>query len=121
MKTHCIDNFDNEFLKMICASATSLKLSMTQAVDECGDVAGAVHPARESGWIAWWPGDDPHNELAAFTRSQYRCGFASPYDVGDVLCTKSTDTTRFKVVDVTVERAANTWLWVIKLSQLKEK
>ncbi|MCE1187463.1 MAG: hypothetical protein LWW92_17880, partial [Rhodocyclales bacterium] len=39
--------------------------------------AGAVHHARETGWIAWWPGD--HEGLAEITREKYKDGFPCPY------------------------------------------
>jgi hypothetical protein len=39
--------------------------------------AAAVHPARESGWVAWWPNDSPN--LAEFTKKAYKDGFQCPY------------------------------------------
>lgn len=39
--------------------------------------AEVVHPARESGWVAWYPGGAP--DLAEFTKQQYAKGFECPY------------------------------------------
>ncbi len=89
---------------------------LQQAVDEHdGTFAGAVHPARESGWIAWWPGRDPLGELAEFTRKQYKHGFASPYQPGDVLCAESNPDIRVKVTQVTVDRrqVSGAWVWAV--------
>jgi hypothetical protein len=47
------------------------------ACDMGGELAGSVHPAKESGWIAWWPGNDPG--LADFTKLAYQDGFQCPY------------------------------------------
>ena len=47
--------------------------------------AGAIHPAKISGWIAWWPGNtDPE-----FTKKAYDHGFPCQYgQPGDVLWTR---------------------------------
>jgi hypothetical protein len=51
------------------------------------DIADAVYPARESGYIAWYGNDAPG--LAEFTKQQYKDGFANPLGVpGDVLVCK---------------------------------
>lgn len=48
--------------------------------------AGAVHPAKISGWIAWWPGNvDPD-----FTKKAYDYGFPCPYAIGDRLWVRET-------------------------------
>jgi hypothetical protein len=47
------------------------------ACDMGGELAGSVHPAKESGWIAWWPGNDLG--LADFTKLAYQDGFQCPY------------------------------------------
>ncbi len=60
-----------------------------KAQDQVGDWAGAVLPARESGWIAWWPGTEPG--LAKLTKQEYKHGFPRPYGVpGDLLYVKET-------------------------------
>ena len=46
-----------------------------------GEPAGAIHPARESGWIAWWPGNGAG--LADFTKRTYEHGFPCPFRVGE--------------------------------------
>lgn len=46
--------------------------------------AAAVHPARESGWVSWFPANS--KGLAEFTKKQYRQGFQCPYgQIGDIL------------------------------------
>lgn len=51
--------------------------------------AGAVHPARESGWVSWYPGNT--NDLPEFTKKQYAKGFECPYGtVGDHLWVRET-------------------------------
>lgn len=51
-----------------------------------GAWAGAVLPAREKGWVAWWPGTGDQQELADFTKREYKSGFPCPYGkVGDLL------------------------------------
>ena len=52
-----------------------LRRPIRQAVDEVGAPAGAVLPAAEAGWIAWWPGHRDLARLAAFTRAHYQRGF----------------------------------------------
>lgn len=48
--------------------------------------AGDVYPARESGWIAWWPKGD-----AEFTKRAYLDGFLCPYgQPGDRLWVRET-------------------------------
>lgn len=60
-----------------------------RAVDRLsGEIAGAVHPARERGYVAWWPGNGVG--LAEFTKKAYREGFMPPSEVGDVLWVKET-------------------------------
>lgn len=49
--------------------------------------ATAIHPARDSGWIAWYPGDPG----ADFTEHQYGQGFLCPYGApGDRLWVRET-------------------------------
>lgn len=51
--------------------------------------AAAVYPARDSGWIAWWPNDSPY--LAEFTKKAYTDGFQCPYGKpGDRLWVRET-------------------------------
>ena len=105
------------FLEAIAAQQEAVAyFPLQQAVDKHdGTFAGAVHPARESGWIAWWPGGDPLGELAEFTRKQYQHGFASPYQPGDVLCAESNPEIRVKVTQVIVDRPDSNgeWLWAV--------
>lgn len=51
--------------------------------------AGAVHPAKVSGWVAWFPGTQA--DLAAFTQIAYDRGFPCPYGApGDRLWIRET-------------------------------
>ncbi len=60
--------------------------------------AGAVHPAKESGYIAWWPG----NVSPEFTKKAYAHGFKPPYLLGETVYIKEagfcchTDGVRYK-------------------------
>ena len=68
---------------------TMTRRVIKKARNEVGEWAGAVLPAREDGWIAWWPGTGPG--LAEFTKKAYSHGFPCPYGVpGDVLWVKET-------------------------------
>jgi hypothetical protein len=51
--------------------------------------AGAVHPARDSGWVSWYPGDT--RGLADLTKKNYAKGIECPYGrVGDRLWCRET-------------------------------
>jgi len=53
------------------------------------EIAGAVLPALESGWVAWYPGNS--EGLADFTKLQYKTGFLCPYgQVGSRLWLRET-------------------------------
>lgn len=66
--------------------------------------AGAVHPAKISGWVAWYPSDA--EGLAEFTRQQYNYGFECPYGtIGDRLWVRET---WFQWFEETIYRATET-------------
>lgn len=68
---------------------TQTRRLLMKARDEAGTWAGAVLPAAESGWIAWWPGTE--TGLAEFTKRVYRTGFPCPYGApGDRLWVRET-------------------------------
>lgn len=68
---------------------TQTRRPLIKARDEAGTWAGAVLPAAESGWIAWWPGTEPG--LSEFTKRAYRVGFPCPYgQTGDRLWVRET-------------------------------
>ncbi|MCJ7828310.1 MAG: hypothetical protein MUP81_01030, partial [Dehalococcoidia bacterium] len=50
------------------------------------EIAGAVLPARDKGFVAWWPGNS--KGLAEFTKQQYQTGFLPRYQVGEVVYVK---------------------------------
>jgi hypothetical protein len=81
--------FSGEMVRAILEGRkTQTRRVITQAHDGFSPAA-AVYPARESGWIAWWPRD--WNGLAAFTKEQYQNGFECPYGkVGDHLWVRET-------------------------------
>ncbi len=63
---------------------TNTRRICKKAYDRFGEPAGAVYPARDKGWISWWPATTPG--LAEFTKEQYREGWPCPYGgVGDLL------------------------------------
>ena len=104
--------------------------------------AGAVHPARESGWISWFPGGEKMGgiPLDEFTKQRYANGIRCPYgQVGDMLAVKEPirsegqvlyrDWLTLKIKAIRPERAtedgidiagqsyqAGAWLWVVDFS-----
>ena len=82
------------FLNDIEAAAPDLRLivrpfprAIMRYPNGAVEIANAVYPARESGYIVWYGKDAPG--LAEFTKQQYKDGFANPLGVpGDVLLGK---------------------------------
>jgi hypothetical protein len=81
--------FSTPMVKALLAGRkTQTRRLIKRAWDRLGkEWAGAVYPARESGFIAWWP-DSPG--LAEFTLRAYQHGFKLKYAVGDVLWVRET-------------------------------
>lgn len=71
---------------IMAGTKTKTRRILQQAFDEDKIPAGAVLPARESGWIAWWP-SLPSKELAEFTKKRFQCPYGQP---GDRLWVKET-------------------------------
>ncbi len=64
---------------MVQAILAGRKIQTRRLVKQANDsegAAGAVHRAKESGWIAWWPGKGITEEM---TQSLYSEGFPCPY------------------------------------------
>jgi len=81
--------------------------------------AGNVHPAKESGWIAWWPGNvDPE-----FTKKVYDNGFPCPYgQPGDRLfITQSSSSTKKQTFESRfwerVYKFDDCWEWFGKVNR----
>lgn len=51
-----------------------------EAIDEFGSIAGNVHPARESGWIAWWPGNVSEEKTKMLYKEGFDCLYGQPGD-----------------------------------------
>ena len=72
---------------------TQTRRVIKQAINVYGnyvEVAGEVLPARETGWVAWFPGRNIAN-LPEFTKQQYAEGFGCPYGTpGDHLWVRET-------------------------------
>lgn len=82
--------FDGALISGVMAGTVTVAVAscvIEQAMDH-GEPAGAVLPARESGWIAWWPGNEPG--LAEFTKRKYLHGSPCPYRVGERRYVKET-------------------------------
>lgn len=76
---------------MVRAILEGRKTQTRRPITKAHDVAwaGAVLPASEAGWIAWWPGTEPG--LAEFTKRAYRKGFPCPFgEPGDRLWVRET-------------------------------
>lgn len=77
-------------LEILADRKTQTRRLLKQACDNAGkDIAWAVCPAAESGWIAWF--GLPTLGIEAFTKKAYTHGFPCPYGVvGDRLWVRET-------------------------------
>ncbi len=76
-------------LAILSGRKTQTRRIMKRAIDEEGNVAWGVFPARDSGWVAWF--GQPMRDGAEFTKKAYIHGFECPYGkVGDRLFVKET-------------------------------
>ena len=73
--------------RLIAGEAVTVEVGVIRKAHTGGAAAGAVLPARESGWIAWWPGWGGE-KLAEFTKNEYRIGFPAPFTVGEKVYVK---------------------------------
>ena len=79
-------NFNSEMVRAILDGRKTMTRRIIKKVWDGFAWAGDVHPAREIGWIAWWPKGD-----AEFTKKAYKDGFLCPYgQTGDRLWVKET-------------------------------
>lgn len=124
MNAHCFKLTPQETAAVTAGLTITVYQPIAEAWDKCGDIAGAIHPASLSGWIAWFPGNDPHGTLAEFTKQQYSEGFPSPYQVGDEIYTKVMPLLRHKIqvksvdaIRAVLPEGENPWMWAIGISK----
>jgi hypothetical protein len=77
-----------EVPRLLAGTQTAIVRPLPKAYNEFGEPANAVHPARESGYISWW--GPPSENLAEFTKEQYRHGWKAPFTVGAPLWCRET-------------------------------
>jgi len=92
MKNKTIASKSIKFIEELLPSIRDGSKTVTRRVIKEGADAGLILPARNSGWIAWWPGEEDPEKLTKFTLQQYEAGFLCPYgEPGDHLVVEGTD------------------------------